>query len=118
MKSSGAVFYYDGDCGLCMRLVRHLEGLDARGTITWTAYQSLDDPPSGISWEDMEREAYLISDAGEVSEGFYAIRELVARLPAHSVLGKFMHLPGVDLPGRLVYRFVARNRKRLPSCGI
>ena len=117
MSASGAVFYYDGDCGLCLRLVQRLKKLDDRGSITWTAYQSLDEPPLGISWEDLDRAAYLVSDTDEVSEGFYAIRGLLTRLPALAVLGMFMHLPGVGLIGRPLYRLVARNRKRVLSCG-
>ena len=118
MSGSEAVFYYDGDCGMCTRLVSRLQKFDARGLITWTAFQSLKCPPSGISWDDLDQAAYLISDAGEVSEGFYAIRGLLTRLPTVAAIGRFMYLPGVDLIGRPIYRFVARNRKRLSSCGI
>ena len=118
MSSGTAVFYYDGDCGMCLRLVRRLERMDAHGRITWTPYQSLDEPPTGITWEEMDQAAYLISDAGEVREGFYAIRDLLTRLPALSLLGALMRLPGAGLIGRPVYRLVARNRRRLSSCGM
>ncbi len=117
MSVDGAVFYYDGECGICLRLVRRLMKFDARGSITWTAFQSLECPPLGISWEDLDRAAYLISDAGDVSEGFYAIRGLLTRLPALAAVGMFMHLPGVALVGRPLYRFIARNRKSRLSCG-
>ena len=75
MTSGTAVFYYDGDCGMCLRLVRRLERMDSHRRITWTPYQSLDEPPTGITWEEMDQAAYLVSDAGEVREGFYAIRD-------------------------------------------
>ncbi len=118
MSSGTAVFYYDGDCGMCLRLVRWLERMDSHGRITWTPYQSLDEPPTGITREDMDQAAYLISDAGEVREGFYAIRDLLTKLPALALLGALMRLPGAGLIGRPVYRLVARNRRRLSSCGM
>ena len=118
MSASRAVFYYDGDCGMCLRLVRRLERMNSRDRITWTPYQSLDEPPTGITWEDMDRAAYLISDTGEVREGFYAIRDVLTRLPALSALGLLMYLPGVSLIGTPVYRLVARNRRRISSCGM
>jgi predicted DCC family thiol-disulfide oxidoreductase YuxK len=118
VSTGPAVFYYDGDCGMCSRLVRRLSKFDSRGSIIWTPYQSLDEPPTGISWEDLDTAAYLISDAGDVCEGFYAIRGMLVRLQGLTTLGKFMHLPGVDLIGRPVYRLIARNRKRLSTCGM
>ena len=118
MSSSEAVFYYDGHCGMCLRLVRWLKRTDSRGRVTWLPYQSLDEPPTGITWEDMGRAAYLVSDSGEVSEGFYAIRELLTKLPALAAIGALMWLPGVSLIGAPVYRLVARNRHRISSCGV
>ena len=55
MTSGTAVFYYDGDCGMCLRLVRRLERMDSHSRITWTPYQSLDEPPTGITWEEMDQ---------------------------------------------------------------
>ncbi len=118
MSSGGAVFYYDGYCGMCLRLVQWLERMDSRGRIVWIPYQSLDEPPTGITWEDMDRAAYLVADSGEISEGFYAIRALLTKLPALATVGALMWLPGVSLIGAPVYRLVARNRRRISSCGM
>ena len=47
--------------------------------------------------EEMDQAAYLVSDAGEVREVFYAIRDALTRLPTLSLLGALMRLPGREL---------------------
>ena len=111
-----AVFYYDGECGFCVRLVRRLETRDRHRSTVWVAYQSLDAPPPGIPIEAMERAAYFVSDSGETSEGFFAIRSVLAAVGAFAPLRLLMSLPGAALIGPIVYRLVADNRRRIFSC--
>lgn len=110
------VFYYDGDCSFCGRSIEWLSRFDFLGQVTWARYQSLEQPPSGLAWDDLDRSAYL--EAGErMYEGFYAFRMLTLRMWALAVLAPVMWLPGLDLIGALAYRWVARNRCRLSACG-
>lgn len=113
------VFYYDGECGFCIRWVVLLGWLDRAGRVSWTDFQSLDNPPRGIGWEDLKRSAYLDSDplagAADLHEGFFAFRQLTLRIPALFPLAPLFWLPGMGWLGSRVYRWVADNRYRL-SC--
>ena len=98
------VFYYDGECGFCIRWVRVLGRMDRAGRVSWVAFQSLDSPPRGIGWEDLKRSAYLDSDplarAADLHEGFFAFRRLTLRIPALLPLAPLFWLPGMGWLGK------------------
>ena len=110
------IFYYDSDCGMCAAVVRWLSRFDARKRIVWTAIQTLDTPPQGLSRDDLERAAYLVCAPGDNHEGFFAFRKLLTKLPLLAPLGALMWLPGVKLLGVPAYRWIARNRYRISGC--
>lgn len=111
--------YYDGDCGICTLLVRWLSRLDFFRRTRWTAYQTLEHPPAGLTWTDLSRSAYLESDGGRLYEGFYAFRMLALRLVPLLPLAPVLWMPGLHLLGVAIYRWVARNRYRLSaSCAL
>ena len=116
MTPDQSTFIYDADCGMCASAVRLLSRLDWRGRVAWISAQSLDTPPPGLSWEDLDRSAYLETPNGDLHEGFFAIRELLLRLPLTAPIGALMLLPGVSMAGVPVYRWVARNRYRISGC--
>ena len=70
------VFYYDGGCGFCRSGVRALSRLDFSHRVAWVSYQSLARPPDGLSWDDLDRAAYLVDGAGVRYEGFFAFRQV------------------------------------------
>ena len=113
------VFYYDGDCGFCLRWVNRLRRLDRAGQVSWVAFQSLPEPPRGVTWDDLKRAAYLDphpdTGAGPLHEGFYAFRQLSRRIPLLFPLAPLFWLPGMGRLGQPVYRWIAANRYRL-SC--
>ncbi|MDA0262579.1 MAG: DUF393 domain-containing protein [Chloroflexi bacterium] len=118
-RNSSQVFYYDADCRLCTRLVGWLGKADLFRRITWTPYQSLEAPPPGLSWDDLQRAAYLVDgDTGRLYEGFYAFRMLTVRLPVLAPLAPICWFPAMGLLGTAVYRWVARNRHRLSGCTV
>ena len=110
------VLYYDGDCGFCGRVKRWLSRMDFFGGIEWNPYQGLERPPQGLSWNDLDRAAYLDAGQGRLIEGFYAFRMLTLRLLPLIPLAPILWFPGVNLVGETVYRWVARNHYRLSSC--
>ena len=116
MTPNASTFIYDADCGMCASTVRLLRRLDWRDRISWVSAQSLDTPPPGLSWEDLERSGYLKTPAGELHEGFFAIRGLLLRLPMAAPIGALMLIPGIDRIGVPAYRCVAHNRYRLSGC--
>ena len=109
-------FYYDGYCGLCLWLVRRLARLDFSNAVAWVPFQSLDEPPQGLTWEALDRAVYLDTGAGPNHAGFFAIRKLTLKLPALWPLAPLFWFPGVHFPGTAVYRWVAAHRRRLSRC--
>ena len=116
MISGQTTFIYDSDCGMCASAVRFLRRLDRLNRVSWVPAQGLDSPPSGLTWSDLDRSAYLETPTGDLYEGFFAIRELLLKLPATAPVGAMMMLPGVRMAGVPAYRWVARNRYRLSGC--
>lgn len=115
-QRQGWAFYYDGDCRFCIRVVRLLALLDLFGRVNWVPYQSLETPPAGLSWEDLDRAAYLDTGSHGLHEGFYAFRMLTLRLVPLLPLLPVLWLPGMGLLGVPAYRWVARNRHRISRC--
>ena len=74
-------FYYDGDCGMCRRIIAVLSSLDVRRSITWVPFQSLNDPPGGLGWDDLDRSAYFDRGKPPLLAGFHAFKALTLRLP-------------------------------------
>ncbi len=107
-------FYYDGDCHFCTTVVGWLTRVDFLDQIVWTSFQSLESPPEGLTWDDLDRSAYLQAGRGRLHEGFYAIRMLTVRLVALMPLAPLFWFPGAPLIGVAAYRWVARNRYRFP----
>ena len=60
--------YYDGNCGFCRGIVRRLSRLDVFGRVDWIPSQSLEEPPEGLSWEDLESALYLQGLCDRVAE--------------------------------------------------
>lgn len=111
-SSTTWVFYYDGDCVFCTRLVRALIRIDFFKRIRWLPYQTLKEPPGGLSWSDLESAAYLDTGQRRLHQGFYGIRMLTLRLLPLLPLAPILWFPGVNLVGVAAYRWVARNRHR------
>lgn len=103
--------YYDGDCRLCRRTVAVLKLLDWSRGCSWVAYQSLNCPPDGLTWEDLNEAVILESPSGKYFHGYFAFRELAGLLPLLSPLAPILHIPYVTCKGTRMYRWVAAHRK-------
>jgi predicted DCC family thiol-disulfide oxidoreductase YuxK len=112
------VFYYDGECGFCTSAVRLLSKGDLFTRISWIPYQSLERPPQGLSWDDLDHSAYLVTGNERLHEGFYAFRLLTLELWPLMPLIPILWLPGVNMLGVPLYRWIARNRYRISRCRI
>ena len=111
--------YYDGRCGFCAGARRWLSRMDFLHSIEWTPYQSLNQPPRGLSWEDLDRYAWMDTGRGRLQEGF----------PCHEAAGAqaatspSLRRPDVaagdgHLAGEAAYGWVARNRYRFSRCPV
>jgi predicted DCC family thiol-disulfide oxidoreductase YuxK len=111
------LFYYDGDCGFCRKVVRWLSLMDFFGRVSWVPYQNEEKLPAGLSVDDLDRSVYL-SDGGRLYEGFYAFRTLTLKLLPLLLFAPLFWCPGVDTIGNQIYRWVAGNRHRISMCRV
>lgn len=113
----GSLLVFDGDCGICSRLAaltRRLVLPPGRGHVE--PYQRLDLARYGLTREACGEALQFVTPGGRV----YAAQDAVARvLLAGRVgwrpFGRLLTLPGVNAVAGAGYRWVARNRYRLPG---
>ena len=117
-RISKLTLYYDGGCGLCNGAKRWLSRLDVLHRIEWTPCQTLEAPPAGLTWDDLDRCAWVDEGRGRLHGGFYAMRLLTLSLPPLLPLALLMWLPGMHLAGEAAYDWVARNRYRFSGCPV
>jgi predicted DCC family thiol-disulfide oxidoreductase YuxK len=109
------VVIFDGDCGICTTLAGVIE--------RW-----LRPPAAVLPWQRLDLTAYGLTDEActgalqyvDADGTVYAAELAVARLlrasrPWARPAGFVIELPGVRFVAGAVYRWVARNRSRLPG---
>lgn len=113
-----AVLIYDGDCGVCTRLSRLAATLvRARPEdFAISAYQDLDVSAHGLTIEQCDAALQWVGDDGRVSSAQDAVaRVLLAGRIGFRPLGVLLLAPGINALAGFGYRWVARNRHRLPG---
>jgi predicted DCC family thiol-disulfide oxidoreductase YuxK len=106
---------YDGDCGICTRLAA-FAGRRLRPRADVRASQELDLAAYGVTEAECAEALQFVSRTGAV----YAAQDAVAHLLLVSgriwrPAGHLLRAPGVNALAGVVYRWVARNRYRLPG---
>ena len=118
-QSSGRwVFYFDAECGMCRRVVSFLQVLDYRGSVAWVPFQSLREPPGTLGWRELYQAVCLDRRGAPLLTEFFAFRALTLHLPVLWALAPLFYFPGMYIPGRLVYGWVAANRHRFSRCSL
>ncbi|MER5354922.1 DUF393 domain-containing protein [Kitasatospora sp. NPDC002551] len=131
MESGGLtdpVLVFDGDCGFCTTCTtwaeRYLRQTLASGGWEAVPFQFADlaglDAVAGgrgeVSWERAEREVLWVTPAGRVYGGAQAVARLLLRSGGvWAYLGGVLALAPVRPVAGLVYRWVSRNRHRMPG---
>ncbi|MFI9153920.1 thiol-disulfide oxidoreductase DCC family protein [Streptomyces sp. NPDC053367] len=114
--SGTQVLAYDGDCGFCQASVDRIR---RSATPAWEAvpWQSLPDRLTAPHLERLDREVLLLRSGTVVAGGADALLRYVGSSPYRSwrTLSALAALPGIRGCARLVYRWVARNRLRMPG---
>ncbi len=115
---NSAQLVYDGDCGICTKLSRVVTRWvrprpDSFGV---AAYQHLDLAPLGLTIEECDAALQWVAPDGTISSA----QDAVARLLLSGgvwlrPVGAVILVPGVNALAGAVYRWVARNRHRLPG---
>lgn len=111
---------YDGDCAFCSSCARFIERR-IHTSARVQAWQRLDLPALGLTADECAGAVQWVGEDGSVAAGPVAIARLLRRAerlsghlvwrPAGAVLGT---RPGLALAWP-AYRWVARNRHRLPG---
>ncbi len=109
-----ATLVYDGECAFCRAQVDRLQ---RRGTerIQFVPFQSIGDRFPGIPRDHFARKVHLIGPDGSVATG---ARAILAASASYSRVARAAlaacRIPGAAILPEAVYRWVARNRHRLP----
>jgi predicted DCC family thiol-disulfide oxidoreductase YuxK len=106
---------YDGDCGICTRLAA-FAGRRLRPRADVRASQELDLAAYGVTEAQCAEALQLVTADGRVYAGHDAIaRLLLVSHPLWRPAGLVLLLPGVNALAGVAYRWIARNRHRLPG---
>lgn len=106
---------FDGDCAFCTRSVRFVERRLRRHPRI-AAWQSLDLAALGLTQSECEEAVQWIGADGTRASAHVAVaRTLVHGGKGWAVLGWFILIPGVRSVAGWVYRWIARNRHRMPG---
>ncbi|WP_084764507.1 thiol-disulfide oxidoreductase DCC family protein [Knoellia subterranea] len=113
-----SVLIYDGDCGVCTKLSRFVTtSVRRRGAdFAVSAYQDADLDALGLTPEQSDEALQWVAADGRISSAQDAVaRVLLAGRAPFKPLGAVILVPGINALAGVVYRWVARNRHRLPG---
>lgn len=109
------VLVFDGDCGFCTSsagLIRRW----IRPRCDIQPWQFLDLSALRLSPEDCQEAVQYVAATGEVMSGSRAITAMLRTAPVPwPLVGRVLDLPAIAVVADHAYRWVARNRHRLPG---
>ncbi|MFJ5043987.1 thiol-disulfide oxidoreductase DCC family protein [Streptomyces sp. NPDC088719] len=110
------VLAFDGDCGFCQAAVRQIQ-LRARPRTAAVAWQTLPPELTEPHLERLDREVLLFDGDRVRAGGVAALAALLGSSPVrvHRGVGRLLRLPPIRPAANLVYRWVSRNRQRMPG---
>jgi predicted DCC family thiol-disulfide oxidoreductase YuxK len=118
MPAPRPVLVFDGDCGVCSSAARLVSGrLRRRGSdFAVEPWQRLDLDAYGLTPQQCSEALRWVAADGAVSTAQDAVaRCLLACRAWVRPAGAVLLVPGIRQVAGLVYRWVARNRHRLPG---
>ncbi|MEV5388589.1 DUF393 domain-containing protein [Streptomyces sp. NPDC052721] len=115
-QPSSPVLAYDGDCGFCQTSIDRIRAL-AAPTLEAVPWQFLPTESTSPYLERLDREVLLLHGGSVLAGGADALARYVStsRSPAYRALAALVRLPGIRACARVLYRWVSRNRHRLPG---
>ncbi|CAB4547042.1 MAG: DUF393 domain-containing protein [Actinobacteria bacterium] len=109
------VLLFDGDCGFCTSSVGVLRRL-VRRLPAVVPYQFTELDGLGVTAEQCAEAVQWVGADGRVASGHLAVAEvLLAAGRGWPLVGRALRAPGISPIAGAVYRWVARNRHRLPG---
>lgn len=109
------ILIYDGDCAFCSSSVRFIERRIRRHP-TCQPWQWLDLAAYGVTQEDCESAVQFVDEKGRVHSAEAGIaRVLITGGRGWAVIGRVMLVPGIRRVAALAYKWIAKNRHRMPG---
>jgi predicted DCC family thiol-disulfide oxidoreductase YuxK len=129
MAKTAATLIFDGDCGLCTRIVGWLQNQGAADVVAFAPFQSepAEMAAAGLAVESAARAAYVLEPMAKgwrLHRGAAAVSFMLRALPGPAnqlwrVIGRTYFVPGIREVWDLVYLLVSRNRHRFSAwCGL
>lgn len=112
-KSPRVTFFYDGECPLCYRTVIVLKHLDVLRAVEFQGLQSggfQRKELEAFSREELIHNIFSLTRKGKILKGIDTYVFLFKRIPALTIPGLLMSIPGVHHIARWVYRKIASSR--------
>jgi predicted DCC family thiol-disulfide oxidoreductase YuxK len=117
--SSKPVLIYDGDCKFCQLSleygIRHMKVFPL-----YVAFQKIEPSSFGLTEKQVRSEIWLVSEGSDITLRLgghlaaAAILQMQAN-PVYWLAGFLMKTPPMSWLAKIVYRWIARNRHRLPG---
>lgn len=95
----------DGNCGFCRHSAGWLKALDWRDVVRIVPVEE----------PDMKEMRVTRTSDGVTRGGFDGFRLVARGVPLLLPVWPLLYVPGVPSVGRVVYRWVARNRRHMPG---
>ncbi|WP_153506462.1 thiol-disulfide oxidoreductase DCC family protein [Cumulibacter manganitolerans] len=112
---SRPVLVYDGDCGICTRCVAFVEAHLTKD-VDIIAFQHADLAALRLTAEECEAAVQWVQPDGRVSAAHLAVGDLLAASGLRwRPLAFLARTPPFSWVAGLAYRWIARNRHRLPG---
>lgn len=124
MKAARTTVFYDGDCPLCRREIKHYRGLQGADGLDWidVARDEAALATFGLQRETAMARFHVIDASGQWHTGAWGFIELWRHLPAYrwlAILLNSLHLvPALDWAYRRFARWRLQNRCSNDACNL
>lgn len=116
MVDSGVTMIFAGWCRVCSRTIAMLERLDRLDRLRMVPCQSIDGVERlGITRAQCDGSVWVIDASGKATRGGEAAMHILGTALEQAWLMRMGGMPGIRQMIDTGYRFVARNRRRLPG---
>ncbi|MBB3109922.1 putative DCC family thiol-disulfide oxidoreductase YuxK [Paenibacillus phyllosphaerae] len=115
---------YDGNCNLCLNVVRQIRQLRVRADLRFMAVQSLRNEAVDLSriaepartWllgsghEQLLDQLHIVDPYGNIEKGAAAVIRILQNVKGFAWLNGLYRVPGLGRAAEALYRFIAKRR--------
>lgn len=107
--------YYDSWCPFCQKISKGIKKFDWFDLIELRSIREMQNNEISIPFNELEKEMHCSNPkTHKITKGIDAIASLCARLPLFMILWIPLKLSSLCGFGKVIYRYIARNRKIVP----